>query len=120
MAAVIETDNLNRDFTFTLKVSVPNMDIHIKKGDMLAVILPMPRYYPDSFELKDAMELFDKPTLRGQLKALLDHAKADVELRDERGTFGSLTEDEDRKLGIYFRGLDPYGEAFEEHQRKPL
>jgi hypothetical protein len=118
MAALIETDNLNRDFTFSLKVSVPNIDIHIKKGDMLALILPMPRYYPDSFELKSALELFDRPTLISQLKALVDHAQADAELKEERGTFGGLTQNEDRKLGIYYRGFDPYGEAFEEHQRK--
>ena len=119
MSALIETDNLNRDFTFTLKVTVPNIEINIKKGDMLALILPIPRYYPDSFEIKDALEIFDISVLKSQIEALVAHAAPDSELKEERGTFGGLNNDEDRNLGIYFKGLDPYGNRFKEHQRKP-
>jgi hypothetical protein len=119
MAALIETDNLERDFTFTLKVTVPNIDINIKAGDMLAMLLPIPRYYPDSFELKDAMKMFPIDVLRGQINAIVAHASNDAALKEERGTFGGITEDEDRSLGIYFKGLDPYGNKFKEHQRKP-
>lgn len=120
MAALIETDNLNRDFTFTLKVTVPDMDINIKKGDMLALFLPIPRYYPDTFEVEDAMKMFNYETLKGQIDAIVAHSAEDAKLKEERGTFGSITEDEDRALGIYYKGLDPYGNTFKEHQRKPL
>ena len=47
------------------------------------------------------------------------HASEDAQLKEERGTFGSLSEDEDRSLGIYFKGFNPYGDKFPEHQRKP-
>jgi hypothetical protein len=119
MSALIETDNLDRDFTFTLKVTVPNIDINIKAGDMLAMLLPIPRYYPDSFELKNALDIFSIDTLKSQIDALVAHASADASLKEERGTFGGITEDEDRNLGIYFKGLDPYGNKFPEHQRRP-
>jgi len=119
MSALIETDNLDRDFTFTLKVTVPNMDINIKAGDMLALFLPIPRYYPDSFQIKSAMEIFNYDVLKSQVDAIVAHASEDAQLKEKRGTFGSLSEDEDRNLGIYFKGFNPYGDKFPEHQRKP-
>jgi hypothetical protein len=119
MSAVIEADNLTRDFTYSLKVTVPNIKIDIKAGDMLAMILPIKRYHADGFELKDARDLFSIETLQKEIKALVDHASAGAKIKEERGTFGSLKEDEDRSLGIYFKGLDPYGNKFNEHQRKP-
>jgi hypothetical protein len=121
MAALIEADNLVRDFTYTLKITVPNMDIHIKKGDMLAMFLPIPRYYPDSFEIKDALTMFEVPVLRQTLNTMVDHAKHDYELAQSRGgTFGGLEHDEKRTLGYYYVGTDPYGNEFKEHQRNPL
>ena len=119
MSAVIEADNLRRDFTYSLKVTVPNIDINIKKGDMLAMILPIKRYHADGFEIKDARELFSIETLQEEINALLDHSSPDAELNNQRGTFGGLTKEEDRSLGIYFKGVDPYGNKFKEHQRKP-
>ena len=119
MSAVIESDNLRRDFTYTLKVTVPNIDIHIKKGDMLAMILPIKRYYADGFQIKDAREIFSIELLQEEIKALVDHSAPDAQFKHERGTFGKLKEEENRKLGIYFRGLDPYGNKFKEHQKKP-
>ena len=119
MSAVIEADNLRRDFTYSLKVTVPNIDIHIKKGDMLAMILPIKRYHADGFEIKDAREIFSLPLLQEEIQALIDHAAPDAELVEKYGTFGGIPEDEDRKLGIYFKGYDPYGNKYKEHQRKP-
>lgn len=119
MSAVIESDNLRRDFTYTLKVTVPNIDISIKAGDMLAMILPIPRYYADGFKLEDARALFPMDVLKEEIQALIAHSSPDARIKEERGTFGSLSEDEDRTLGIYFKGLDPFGNKFKEHQRKP-
>ena len=119
MSAVIEADNLQRDFTYSLKVTVPNIDIKINKGDMLAMILPIKRYYADGFEIKDAREIFPTSILKEEIRALGDHSAPDAELNQERGTFGGISEDEDRKLGIYFKGYDPYGNKYKEHQRKP-
>jgi hypothetical protein len=118
MAALVETDNLVRDFTFTVKVTVPNIDISIKKGDMLAVMIPMQRYFPDSFEIKNAFDLFDTEILKGSLNSAIDMAKGDVDLYEERGFFGGLKEDEKQNLGMYYLGKFPEGSDFPSHQRK--
>jgi hypothetical protein len=52
MTGVVETDNLRRDFTFNLKIQIPNIEVHITKGSPIAAFIPIPRYYADSFELK--------------------------------------------------------------------
>lgn len=118
MSALVETDNLVRDFTFTLKVTVPDIDIKIKKGDMLAVMIPIPRYFPDSFNIQNAMNIFDRETLIGSLTAAVDMAKGDNQLYQERGFFGGITPDEKQKLGMYYVGKDPYGNDFKDHQKK--
>ena len=50
MAGVIETDNLRRNFTFNLKIQIPNLEVFIPKGTPLAAFIPIPRYYCDSFD----------------------------------------------------------------------
>src|ERR1700722_17746805 len=60
MDAMVETDNLRRDFTFNIKVTKPHMDIFIPKGSPLGCIVPYPRYFHDGYkmeELKDEEEL---------------------------------------------------------------
>lgn len=60
MTGVVETDNVRRDFTFNLKVTVPNMKIEVRKGDPLAAFIPIPRGFVDKFEIKDVSEVFPK------------------------------------------------------------
>ena len=55
MTGVIECDNIRRDFTFNLKVTVPNLKITIKKGDPIGAFIPIPRYFVDSFEVEDSL-----------------------------------------------------------------
>lgn len=52
MDAVVETDNLRRDFTFNIRITRPQMDIYIPKGMPLGCIVPYPRFFLDKFELK--------------------------------------------------------------------
>lgn len=119
MTAVIETDNLTRDFAMTFKITVPNMKISIKKGDTIASLIPVPRYFPDSFELENAENIFSLNVLSESIKDAHEHEKVARELFDKKGFFGK-TEKEDKKgLGIYYKGLDPYGKEFKSHQRKP-
>lgn len=64
MTGVIETDNLRRDFTFNLKCTRPNHTVIINKGEFIGCVLPIPRYFPDSFELKAAEELFTEEQIK--------------------------------------------------------
>jgi len=52
MTGVIETDNIRRDFTFNLKVTIPNYTISVKKGDPLGAFIPVPRYFVEGFNLE--------------------------------------------------------------------
>ena len=52
MTGVIETDNLRRNFTFNLKIQMPNIRVTVPAGTPLAGFIPIPRYFADNFELK--------------------------------------------------------------------
>lgn len=52
MDAIVETDNLRRDFTFNIKITRPQMDIYIEKGTPLGCVLPYPRFFLDKYEMK--------------------------------------------------------------------
>ena len=59
MTGVIETDQIRRDFTFNLKITVPNMVVSVKKGDALGAFIPIPRHFVDGFNLKIVSEIFE-------------------------------------------------------------
>ena len=58
MTGVVETDNLRRNFTFNLKLQMPNIQVTFPAGTPLAAFIPIPRYFGDDFELKFATDLF--------------------------------------------------------------
>jgi hypothetical protein len=60
MTGVVETDQIRRDFTFNLKITVPNMQITVKKGDALGAFIPIPRHFVDKFDVKLVTDVFDK------------------------------------------------------------
>lgn len=100
---VIETDNLRRDFTFNIRIQRPNEWVEIKPGDVVASILPIPRYFPDSFELELAENIEEE--------------------RQAMRDFGieRQTTDREKPNGNgkrYWKGEDVYGEKFEDHQRR--
>jgi len=119
MVGLVESDNLTRDFTITLKITTPNIDIKINKGDMLAAFIPVPRFFPDSFEIKDALELFETDTLKIAINTLDEYVKTDQELFKNGGLLNAKPKT-DKELSIYYRGVDPYGVSFKEHQKKPI
>ena len=45
----VTTFDLRCDFTFNLKITVPNMLVSVKKGDALGAFIPIPRYFVDGF-----------------------------------------------------------------------
>lgn len=105
---VIETDNLRRDFTFNLKLTRPNHQVIINKGDWIGCVLPIPRYFQDNFVVRDGTEIFDSEQIYNEQLTAQQFGK-------ER------REDDPKKRGgngkRYFKGEDIWGNQFLNHQR---
>jgi hypothetical protein len=108
MTGVVETDNLRQNFTFNLKIQIPNIRVHIPAGHPLAAFIPIPRYYCDEFNLDFAENLFSKKVVDEEIQASADAGK----YRDEIGP--------NLKHGVgkhYMQGKDVYGNIFKDHQK---
>lgn len=109
MTGVVETDNSRVDFTFNLKIQLPNVEITFPVGEPLTGIIPIPRYYADEFELKMADELFSEELVKEEAEASL---KSDIR-RSEHIHQDPPVFDRD-----YMKGIDIYGNTFPDHQKK--
>lgn len=108
MFAVVETDNLRRDFTFNLKIVKPRIQVSVKKGDLISAIIPMPRYYVDDFELASAHDLFSNELIAQEQQQVRKFAKLRSEDDYEKPS----------QLGkLYWRGVDADENKFGDHQR---
>jgi hypothetical protein len=108
MTGVVEADNLRRNFSFNLKIQIPNLEVFIPKGTPLAAFIPIPRYYADEFEVKFADEIFDEDTINGELQASTDAGiqREEIELKSKN------------QVGRdYFLGKDVYKNNFKDHQK---
>jgi len=107
MTGVVETDNLRRNFTFNLKLQIPNITVIFPAGTPLSAFIPIPRYYADSFQLKIADELFSQNIINEELTA-----QKNAKLK--RDTIEQLNK---HRVGRdYFKGIDVYGNTFPDHQ----
>lgn len=108
MTGVVETDNLRRNFTFNLKVQMPNIRVTVPAGYPLAAFMPIPRYYSDKFNLDFAENLFSKEIIDEEIKS----GRAAGKYRDEV--------EPNLKNGVgkhYMQGKDVYGNKFKDHQK---
>jgi len=108
MTGVIETDNLRGNFTFNLKIQMPNIRTTIPAGYPLAAFIPIPRYYCDKFSLDFAENLFNKTTLDEENK-----------IQNDAGNYREMVEPT-LKHGVgkhYMQGTDVYGNKFKDHQK---
>ena len=97
-------------------ITVPNTNIHIKKGDPLIGLIPIPRFYADSFELKSAYDIFDNETLKTTFKEALMTSSEMKDLVDQTGD--PLSKDIDGGLnGLYALGKTISGFDFYKHQK---
>jgi hypothetical protein len=106
MTGVVESDNLGRDFTFSVKMTAPGKLV-VDKGDVFAAFMPIPRYFVEKFELKDISDLFDETVVNDEM-AEFDRL---VTLRK--------TEDVGKKHNsgrLYFYGTDSQGNKYKDHQ----
>lgn len=109
MFAVVETDNLRRDFTFNLKITQPNVPVKVNKGDIISAIIPIPRYFVDNFEIDLAENYFSEEVIKEERKEMNRSAI-------ERGG-----PDRQKPHGVgkrYWKGEDCQGNKFKDHQRK--
>ena len=109
MTGVIETDNIRRDFTFNLKVTIPHLKISVRKGDALGAFLPIPRNFVENFELKFIQDVFPIELHQNEIKESID-------LSIER-----TTTDIDRPHASgrrYFNGEHTSGEKYINHQKR--
>lgn len=103
MTGVVESDNLNFQFTLNLKVDLVNAVIKIPKGTPLIGILPIPRYFCDSFKLVSAYDLFNEEDIEKERKLASEHLE-------------SRRKQTDKADRLYYRGMDIKGKKFKDHQ----
>jgi hypothetical protein len=108
MSAIVETDQLRRDFTFNLKITRPNEWILIKRGTPIGYVLPYPRYFIDEYELKHDEEILSKEDLENERQTSLLHGRERKEIDTKYAGAVGLR---------YMLGEDIYGNKFENHQR---
>jgi hypothetical protein len=105
MTGVIETDQIRRDFTFNLKLTVPHYKVSVKVGDPLGAFIPIPRYFVDNFNVT----LFDD-------KELIDRELAEQRaLSSERQTIDKSKNHQSGRR--YFKGSHSDGSSYPDHQR---
>jgi hypothetical protein len=106
MTGVVESDNIRFGFTLNLKIDIPNTVIRVLPNSPLVGIIPIPRYFCDSFELKSAYDIFDKEVIEEEKATVKEHG--DKRTRDNM--------DKSAKDGLYYKGMDVRGNKFKDHQ----
>ena len=106
MTGVIETDNLQRDFTINLKIQEPHRLVSIKAGEPIVTILPIPRYFQDKFKLDFAEDIMTEEQIIPELQTWHDSI-----------SHRTLEYSGDEKRGVhYMKGVNIYNEPYEDHQ----
>ena len=106
MTGVVESENLRFTFTFNIKMDLPNLNIRVPANTALVGILPIPRYFCDSFTAVSAFDLFDQTVIDEEKKVIFEHSMS-RKLSNETGAgFDKL----------YYKGADIRGNKFKDHQ----
>jgi len=106
MTGVVEADNLRFTFTLNFKIDLINIPIRILKDYPLMGILPIPRYFCDSFEMVNAYDILDKNEIEEERIIARENANS----RDMQNSTSSPAD------GLYYKGVDIKGNKFKEHQ----
>ena len=109
LTAVIETDNLRRDFTFNLKITTPEVEVKVNAGDIISAFIPVPRFFVDKFELALAEDVVSKEAIKEDLaqspKFNAERSGPDREKPHQAGR-------------RYFKGIDADDNPFYQHQQR--
>jgi len=76
-------------------------------------MIPIPRYYCDSFELKSAYDIFDKEIVEEERKVIQKHFQIRKKNNDEIKTDKTKKYSADK---IYYLGKDADNNIFKDHQ----
>ena len=106
MTGVIESDNIKFTFAINVKMTIPGMRLKIKAGTPLSGIIPIPRYFCDSFEIKNAYDIIDNNEIEEEKQIAKDHS----EYRNETNKNGLQID------GLYYKGMDFRKNKFVDHQ----
>jgi len=106
MTGVVEADNIRFGFTLNLKIDIPNTTIKVLPNSPLVGIIPIPRYFCDSFELKNAYDIFDKEIVEEEKAVVKEHSD-----KRDKAVMYNLEQD-----GLYYKGMDVRGNKFKDHQ----
>jgi len=106
MTGVVESDNIRFTFTLNIKVDLINTEIIIEPNTPLVGIIPIPRYFCDSFELKNAYDIFNKDIVNEEMQVTKEHAEKRITQNTNK-----LNADK-----IYYSGKDVRGNKFKDHQ----
>jgi len=109
MNGVVETDNIRMPFTFNIKIHEPNIITEFPAGKPLAGFIPIPRYFADKFELKNAKDIFSKEIVEEENLANLAHLDKRSKAVDPNNLNIIVEKD-------YLNGQDVYGNKFPDHQ----
>lgn len=109
MTGIIETDQIRRDFTFNLKITVPNMKISIRKGDPLGAFIPVQRRFIDNFTINHINDVFDKSFHQNEIE------ESQQLSRERLGVDIGRPHDSGRR---YFNGEYSTGEKYVDHQKR--
>lgn len=108
MTGVVETDNLRHNFSFNLKIQIPNIRVFIPAGTPLGAFIPIPRYFADEFKLVFADEVFEKELVDEEVNAAINFGKYRKNIEP------TLKNNVNR---MYMSGKDIYGNIFKDHQK---
>jgi hypothetical protein len=109
MTGVIETDQIRRDFTFNLKITMPNMVIKVRKGDPVGAFIPVQRRFIDNFEVDLVSNYFNNDVIDNE------HLE-EQKLNKEREM---VDKNKPNKSGRrYFNGIHSDGTKYPDHQKK--
>lgn len=109
LTGVVETDNIKFSMPINIKIQMPNIRIHAPADSPLAGVLPIPRFYADQFELKWAKDLFDENVIQKENQANTDWINYNLATQKPDGANNNQQ---------YLKGVDVYGNRFENHQIK--
>lgn len=107
LSGVVETDNLQRDFSLNIRLTRPYQKISFKEGEAIGAFIPIPRYFADSFSMKFANELYSEEQIILENEAAEEFARQRSQEDKEKPHMSG------RK---YFLGLNSWGEQYTDHQ----
>lgn len=111
MTGVIETDQIRRDFTFNLKMTLPNHTVEVRKGDPLGAFIPVPRNFVENFKVTPAVDVFPAEIVQNDIQ------ESDV-LSNERQTIDLTKPHQSGRR--YFSGTHTDGTKYTDHQKRVI